>query len=97
MPARMFDRRCRGYEDIGDLARLGAAWNQSFDGGWCSGDLNGDGKVNLGDLSILGANWNRLPTAPSPPEMTPIPEPTSMALLALAGMGIMGTRRRFQS
>ena len=55
------------------------------------GDINGDGFVGIEDLNIVLGNWN----AGTPPATgTPtIPEPGSLALVALSGLTLVGRRR----
>ncbi len=64
-----------------DLNLLLAHWADSA--GWAGGDANGDGFVDDRDLSIVLSGWGG-PTVPG----APVPEPTALALLALAGLGL---------
>ena len=76
--------------NIGDLTILagnfGATGLATADK-WISGDFNGDGNVNIGDLTLLAGNFGD-----SYVSATPIPEPASLALLALGGLALI--RRR---
>ena len=76
--------------NIGDLTILagnfGATGLATADK-WISGDFTGDGNVNIGDLTLLAGNFGD-----SYVSATPIPEPASLALLALGGLALI--RRR---
>jgi hypothetical protein len=82
--------------DGGDLSLFGAAWMQSLTG-WGNCDFDGDGwvdgsgGVDGGDLALFSSNWMwSLPASPAPLEQ-PLPEPATMAPLALAAAAL---RRR---
>jgi hypothetical protein len=82
--------------DSADLATLGAAWLQL--GGtvtWLDGDFNGDGQVDGTDLALLGAGWwwQGPWLAPAPAD-APIPEPATLALLALGGAALIRRKSR---
>jgi len=81
--------------DENDLQLLAANWQAA--GGWATGDFNGDGFVDVVDLGILATNWQA--GVPSPSTQTfadawaaaqlAVPEPTTLALLALNGLAIV--------
>jgi hypothetical protein len=50
---------------------------------WQQGDFNGDGKVSFADYLILEANFGKT-----------IPEPASLTLLVLGGVGLLRRSRK---
>jgi hypothetical protein len=77
--------------DGGDLALMGGYWMQTGQY-WDHADFTNDGIVDGGDLALICGNWMwSLPPAPAPGEA--LPEPTTLALLAL-GATVFVRRRK---
>ena len=81
------DANLDGSVDVGDFN----LWNNNNftnTAAWCSGDFNADGAVDVGDFNI----WNNNNFTTS--DVAPVPEPTSVVLLGIALMGMLGFRSR---
>jgi hypothetical protein len=74
-----------GAVDAADLVVLAQTFGLAGDFGYADGDFGGDGMVDAGDLARLAGNFGVI--------VHPVPEPMSLGLLALGGVGLLRRRR----
>jgi fibronectin-binding autotransporter adhesin len=82
-----------------DLLKLAANYNQLSGKTWGDGDVNYDGAVNFDDLLKLAANYNQSVTAGGfagdwALAQSLVPEPTSLAAIAVGASALLSRRRR---
>lgn len=81
-----------GFVGADDLSILIRNWNNFVGlGNVTGGDITGDGYVGADDLAWMIDNWN---AGTPPPLATAVPEPASMAWLALLVAGMYARRVR---
>ena len=71
--------------NFSDLEFLADNYGRETGASWRDGDFNSDQKVNLSDLGFLADNYGT--------SVVPLPEPTSLGLLAIGGIALLRKRR----
>jgi len=89
------DSNLDGKINFADYTTLSDNWLQNVGaGGAAVGDFNGDGVVNFADYTILSDNWlSADPYIGTYGGLGYTPEPVTMALLALGGLGLLRRRK----
>jgi hypothetical protein len=97
------DTNLDGIVDGSDYSRIDAAFGTNATG-WYNGDFNYDGVINGSDYTLIDNAFNSqgaaltdqiaAPTAEIGGSGSSVPEPTTLGLLAFAGMGLLGRRKR---
>jgi autotransporter-associated beta strand protein len=103
------DANLDGKVNGADFAILATNFNKAVTGssGWDQGDFNYDGKINGADFAALAKNFNKGYSAPADVAAlsafaeanglslsTSVPEPATLALGVIAGLGMLKRRRR---
>jgi hypothetical protein len=82
-----------GFVGITDLNIVLGAWNQSVPPANPLADPSGDGFVGIEDLNTVLGNWNAGTPPPSDASAT-VPEPGTLAVLAIAAAGLLRRTQR---
>ena len=93
-----------------DFTLMASNFNDSVTNGWDKGDFNYSGTVNGSDFVLLAENFNQFASqsdvsgsdvaaldtfaSTNGIGLTSVPEPSSMAILAIAGLGFLRRQRR---
>jgi hypothetical protein len=85
------DANLDGTVDVADLNALALNW-LGGPNAWQLGDFNADGTVNAGDLNEIGQNWQA--SIRTLAASHSVPEPTTLLLLVIAAVSIVGKRPR---
>ena len=102
--AHIGDANRSGAVDIQDQSLVTNNW-QSPATNWAGGDLNGDGFVDIQDLTLVTNNWQATSSFSQSVSLladsgsvggsvSAVPEPASLAVLAIGGAALLARRRR---
>ncbi|MDZ4818109.1 MAG: lamin tail domain-containing protein [Planctomycetota bacterium] len=84
------DLNSDGFVGQDDLNLILGNWGQSVPPGNPLADADGSGFIGQDDLNVVLGGWGQ----GTPPSVTPVPEPATIVLLGLAGVGLAAYRRR---
>jgi hypothetical protein len=88
------DMNASGTVDRVDLVMFVQHFGMTDGADWSMGDFNGDGSTTLADLAMLQAHFT-ISATNAPHAATTVPEPTGIALAAIAGLiAVASTRHR---
>ena len=89
-PCLMGDANGDGVVGIADLSALADYYGVKPDATWEMGDFNADGEVGIADLVALADHYGE--TGP-PCDPGTVPEPATLAMLAMGGLALIRKRR----
>ncbi len=93
-PALPGDANGDNTVDINDLTIVLANYGQSGAGvAWNTGDFNNDDKVDINDLTIVLANYGQS-IGSSATGMAAVPEPSTLVLIGVGALGVLGYMQR---
>ena len=93
-PAAPGDANLDGKVDINDLTVILTNYGKTTGSdGWMLGDFNGDSEVDVNDLSIVLTNYGQS-LGSSMAGTTTAPEPSTIVLLGIGLIGLLGFLRR---
>jgi hypothetical protein len=75
--------------DVNDLTKVLTNYSQTAGMTWENGDFNNDQKVDVNDLTIVLTNYNRS-AGSSANGMAAVPEPSTLVLIAVGVLGLLG-------
>ena len=85
------DANCDQAVDVVDLGILATHYDTATGAHWGTGDFNGDGAVDVVDLGILATHYD---WAYINGGVQQVPEPASLILAALGGLGMLARRKK---